>query len=116
MPRKGGMTFIKKVESKNSPKTINVSCDRLFKGYIADIRSYVVDKAKAEGKTLTISVPNHGYQVFDPADGTILINKVFRSKKGTEPYQLVSFFWQKEGIEPKTPPQKVEAPQFEFSF
>jgi len=110
------MTFIKKVESKNSPKTINVKCDRLFKDYIADIRSYVVDKAKAEGKTLTISVPNHGYQVFDPADGTILINKVFRSKKGTEPYKLVSFFWQKEGTETKEPTQKVEAPQFEFSF
>ena len=110
------MTSTKKVESKNSHKTINVKCDRLFKGRIADVRSYVVEKAKAEGKTLTISVPNHGYQVFDPKDGTIMIDKVFKSKKGTEPYKLVSFFWQKEGTETKESAQKVEAPQFEFSF
>lgn len=110
------MNFTKEMESEKSHKTINVKCDRLFKGYIADIRSYVVDKAKASGKTLTISVPNHGYQVFDPADGTILVNKVFKSKKGTEPYRLVSFFWQKEGTETRESAQRVEAPQFEFSF
>jgi hypothetical protein len=93
-----------------------VKCERLYDDRIADVRSYVVDKAKAERKTLTISIPNKGFQVFSPEDGVVLIDKVFKSKRGTEPYKLVSFFWQKEGTEPKSATQKVEAPQFEFSF
>jgi hypothetical protein len=110
------MSFTKEVESKNSHKTINVVCERLFKDCYADVRSYLVEKAKASGKTLTIQVPNKGFRVFQPEDGHVIVKKEFRSKRGTEPYHLVSFFWSDEGTKPKATPQKVEAPQFEFSF
>jgi len=104
------------MQSSKRNKTISVSCKRLFNDRIVDVRSYVVEKAKAGGKTLTISVPNKGLQEFNPNDGTIIIDKLFKSKRGTEPYKLVSFFWQKEATKAKEPTPKVEAPQFELPF
>lgn len=118
MPSFDGIGFFKEsqMQSKKRNKTISVSCKRLFNDRIVDVRSYVVERAKASGKTLTISVPNKGFQEFDPSDGTILIDKIFKSKRGTEPYKLVSFFWQKEATKARESTPKVEAPQFELPF
>ena len=106
----------KQTKSDKPKKSIIVKCKRLFKAKIADVRSHVVEKAKIQNKDLQIVIPNIGTQIFSPSDGVVLIEKQFVSKKGTKPYRLVSFFWQKEEDYPVAQPRKVEAPQAEFSF
>ena len=96
--------------------SIVVKCSRLFKGTIADVRSHIVEKAKAQGKELQIVVSNIGTQIFSPNDGVALIQKEFVSKRGTKPYKLISFFWQNKETYPVALPRRVEAPQAEFTF
>jgi deoxyribodipyrimidine photolyase len=101
---------------KQSKKSILVKCSRLFKGTIADVRSHIVEKAKQQDKDLRISVKNLGVQTFSADEGMLLVQKKFTSKRGTEPYQLISFFWRKEETKPAHAPARVEVPQAEFSF
>jgi hypothetical protein len=112
-----GIGFSKEMTSKKqSKRSILVKCSRLFKGTIADVRSHVVEKAKQQGKDLQISVLNLGVQCFSPDAGVLLVQKQFTSKRGTKPYQLISFFWKQEETKPSHAPKRVEVPQAEFSF
>lgn len=78
-------------------KYIDVKLDRLYLGYIADAREYIVEKAQKTGKGLRFYVRSTGRWIVVPheklSEGE-MGNKIFKSKQKNsthKTYRLVSF-------------------------
>jgi len=83
------------------PEPITVNVNRLWNGY-ADVRSYIVDKARLTGRSILITLGETGEQKFFSHEDGIQINSTeFKSKYDNETYTLVSFEWAAKKVAPK---------------